>query len=49
VRGSVPLGQGAKRAIAVLAAMVVLLATGAVPPAIAGAVAILLVPVLWPL
>jgi di/tricarboxylate transporter len=36
VRRAVPLGQGAKRAIAVLAAMVVLLATGAVPPAVAG-------------
>jgi di/tricarboxylate transporter len=36
VRRAVPLGQGAKRALAVLAAMVVLLATGAVPPAVAG-------------
>jgi di/tricarboxylate transporter len=36
VRRAVPLGQGARRAIAVLAAMVVLLATGAVPPAVAG-------------
>jgi di/tricarboxylate transporter len=36
LRRAVPLGQGAKRAIAVLAAVVVLLATGAVPPAVAG-------------
>jgi di/tricarboxylate transporter len=35
VRRAVPLGKGAKRAIAVLVAMVVLLATGAVPPAVA--------------
>jgi di/tricarboxylate transporter len=39
VRRAVPLGQGAKRAIAVLAAMVVLLATGAIPPAAAGLLA----------
>jgi di/tricarboxylate transporter len=35
----VPLGLGAKRALFVLAAMVVLLATGAVPPAVAGLLA----------
>lgn len=34
-----PLGPGAARALAVLAAMVVALATGAVPPAVAGVVA----------
>ena len=39
MRRSVPLGEGAKRALAVLAAMVVLLATGAVPPAVAGLLA----------
>jgi di/tricarboxylate transporter len=39
IRRGVPLGAGAKRAIAVLAAMVVLLATGIVPPAIAGLLA----------
>ena len=39
VRRSVPFGEGAKRATAVLAAMVVLLATGAVPPAVAGLLA----------
>jgi di/tricarboxylate transporter len=38
-RQAVPLGTGAKRAIAVLAAMVVLLATAAVPPAVAGLLA----------
>ncbi len=38
-RQAVPLGPGAKRAIVVLAAMVVLLATGAVPPAVAGLLA----------
>ena len=38
-RQAVPLGMGAKRAIAVLAAMVVLLATGAVPPVVAGLLA----------
>ena len=36
VRRSVPLGAGAKRSIVILAVMVVLLATGFVPPAIAG-------------
>ena len=35
-RQAVPLGQGAKQAIAVLLAMVFLLATGLVPPAVAG-------------
>lgn len=39
LRRSVPLGAGAKRAIVILAGMVVLLATGAVPPAVAGLVA----------
>jgi di/tricarboxylate transporter len=39
VRRSVPLGAGAWRALVVLAAMVVLLATGAVPPAVAGLLA----------
>jgi di/tricarboxylate transporter len=39
VRRAVPLGAGAKRALVVLAAMVVLLATGAVPPAVAGLLA----------
>jgi di/tricarboxylate transporter len=39
VRRAIPLGAGAKRALAVLAAMVVLLATGAVPPAVAGLLA----------
>ena len=34
-----PLGDGARRAIAVLAVMVALLATGAVPPAVAGLLA----------
>jgi di/tricarboxylate transporter len=38
-RQAVPLGPGAKRALAVLAGMVVLLATGAVPPAVAGLLA----------
>jgi di/tricarboxylate transporter len=38
-RQAVPLGPGAKRAIAVLVGMVVLLATGAVPPAVAGLLA----------
>jgi di/tricarboxylate transporter len=38
-RQAVPLGPGARRAIGVLAAMVVLLATGAVPPAVAGLLA----------
>jgi di/tricarboxylate transporter len=39
VRRQVPLGPGAKRALVILAAMVVLLATGAVPPAVAGLLA----------
>jgi di/tricarboxylate transporter len=38
-RQAVPMGAGAKQAIAVLLGMVVLLATGAVPPVIAGLVA----------
>jgi di/tricarboxylate transporter len=38
-RQAVPLGPGAKRAIAVLAAMVALLVTGAVPAAVAGLLA----------
>ena len=38
-RQAVPLGPGARRALVVLAAMVVLLATGAVPPAVAGLLA----------
>jgi di/tricarboxylate transporter len=38
-RQAVPLGPGAKRAIAVLVGMVILLATGAVPPAVAGLLA----------
>jgi di/tricarboxylate transporter len=38
-RQAVPLGAGAKRALAALAGMVVLLATGAVPAAVAGALA----------
>ncbi len=38
-RQAVPLGPGAKRALAVLGVMVILLATGAVPPAIAGLLA----------
>src|SRR5262249_32469813 len=38
-RQAVPLGPGAKRALVILAAMVVLLATGAVPPAVAGLLA----------
>lgn len=51
LRRSVPLGAGAKRAIGILAAMVVLLATGVVPPAVAGllaAGAIVLTKVLTP-
>ena len=51
MRRAVPLGVGAKRAIVILAAMVVLLATGAVPAAIAGllaACAIVLTGVLTP-
>lgn len=39
VRRQVPLGPGAKRALIVLAAMVILLATGVVPPAVAGLLA----------
>jgi di/tricarboxylate transporter len=38
-RQAVPFGPGAKRTLVVLAAMVVLLATGAVPPAVAGLLA----------
>ena len=38
-RQAVPLGRGAKRAIAILAAMVILLATGAMPPVAAGLLA----------
>jgi di/tricarboxylate transporter len=38
-RQAVPLGPGATRSVVVLAGMVVLLATGAVPPAIAGLIA----------
>ena len=38
-RQAVPLGQGAKRALVVVAAMVVLLATGVVPPVVAGLLA----------
>ena len=38
-RQAVPLGDGARRALAVLAAMVVALATGVVPPAVAGLLA----------
>ena len=39
VRRQIPLGPGAKRALVVLGVMVVLLATGAVPPAVAGLLA----------
>jgi di/tricarboxylate transporter len=39
LRRQVPLGPGAKRALVVLGAMVVLLATGAVPPAVAALLA----------
>jgi di/tricarboxylate transporter len=39
LRRAVPLGAGAKRSIGVLAAMVLLLATGLVPPAVAGLLA----------
>ena len=38
-RQAISLGTGAKHTLAVLAGMVVLLATGAVPPAVAGLVA----------
>ena len=51
LRRAVPLGVGAKRSIGILVAMVVLLATGAVPPAVAGllaAAAIVLTGVLKP-
>ncbi|MFT3861476.1 SLC13 family permease [Micropruina sp.] len=51
LRRAVPLGGGAKRAIGVLLAMVVLLATGLVPPAVAGllgAMAVVLLGVLRP-
>lgn len=36
---AIPLGRGTRRALAILAAMVVLLATGLVPPAVAGLLA----------
>lgn len=39
LRRSVPLGKGAKRAMIILAAMVLLLATGLVPPAVAALLA----------
>ena len=39
VRRPVPFGEGARRALVVLAAMVVVLATGALPPAAAGLLA----------
>lgn len=39
LRRAVPLGVGARRTIAILAVMVVLLATGVVPPAVAGLLA----------
>jgi di/tricarboxylate transporter len=39
LRRSVPLGKGAKRAMVILAAMVLLLATGLVPPAVAALLA----------
>ena len=51
LRRGVPLGVGARRAIAILAAMVVLLATGVVPAAVAGllaACAVVLAGVLTP-
>jgi di/tricarboxylate transporter len=51
LRRGVPLGKGAKRSIAVLLAMVVLLATGVLPAAIAGllaAVALILMGVVTP-
>jgi di/tricarboxylate transporter len=50
-RQAVPLGPGAKRALVVLAAMVACLATGALPPAVAGllaAIAIVVLRVLTP-
>ncbi|MGZ0711869.1 SLC13 family permease (plasmid) [Coraliomargarita sp. W4R53] len=40
LRRSVPLGSGARRSLIILAAMVVLLATGLVPPAVAGLLAV---------
>ncbi|MCC2033710.1 SLC13 family permease [Microbacterium allomyrinae] len=39
LRRSVPLGRGAKRAIVILLAMIILLATGLVPPAVAALLA----------
>ena len=39
VQRAVPLGRGAKRALVILGIMIVLLATGAVPPAVAGLLA----------
>jgi di/tricarboxylate transporter len=48
-RQAVPLGQGAKQMVGIMAAMVVLLATGIVPPAVAGllsAVAVILMGIL---
>ena len=39
VQRAVPLGRGAKRALVILGVMIVLLATGAVPPAVAGLLA----------
>lgn len=39
LRRGIPLGRGAKRALGILALMVVLLATGAVPPVVAGLLA----------
>ncbi|WP_194409523.1 SLC13 family permease [Microbacterium cremeum] len=39
LRRSIPLGRGAKRSIGILIAMIVLLATGAVPPAVAALLA----------
>lgn len=39
LRRSIPLGDGAKRSVVVLAIMVLLLATGLVPPAVAGLLA----------
>jgi di/tricarboxylate transporter len=39
IRRQIPLGPGAKRALVILGVMVVLLATGAVPPAVAGLLA----------
>lgn len=39
LRRAVPLGAGARRALVILVAMVVLLATGVVPPAVAGLLA----------